>query len=338
MDYIVKDIINKYEVSIKNLNKFLEDNSIDVKNGAISDQSFRLFIDYFDNIKDKRKNGSTIDTLIYHELKQDNNEGLRFISDDGSISIFQDDAISFLKKQPNNSVDLIVTDPAYSGMNQMLKLGRGKIIGKYSEKGDGQKWFDEFHDTKDNYETFLKECYRILKPNRHIYIMFDSFSLLTLGDLVRNVFKVKNILVWDKLNIGLGHYFRRRHEFILFASKGKRHLNSKNIPDVWRVKRITGFKYPTQKPTEIFELMLAGSAEKDYLVFDPFLGSGSSAIASIKNNCRFIGCDSAFSSIEISAKRIKSFLSTHIDILQPKFMCEDDITLKKILKKNGTPL
>ncbi len=254
-----------------------------------------------------------------------------FESIDGKIKIYQQDVLTFLSQLPNSSVDLIITDPAYSGMNQMLKLGKGRIIGKYSEKGDGQKWFDEFHDTEENYTLFLEECYRVLKKDRHIYIMFDSYSLLTLAPLVRKIFELKNIIVWDKLNIGLGHYFRRRHEFVLFASKGKRHLNLKSIPDIWRIKRISNLKYPTQKPIELFETMIIGSAEKNFVILDPFLGSGSSAIASIKRNCQFIGCDIATASITISSERIKYFLGTGKDIFQTQ-SAVDDATMLRILQ------
>ena len=243
---------------------------------------------------------------------------------DSRVAIFQNDAITFLKNLPNNSVDVIVTDPAYSGMNQKLKLGRGKIIGEYKKAGEnGAKWFEEFHDTEENYKTFLQECYRVLKNNRHIYIMFDSYSLLSLAPVVRDIFQVKNVICWDKVNIGLGHYFRRRHEFILFASKGKKNLNSKSIPDVWKVKRVSSMKYPTQKPTEIFELMLKGSAEKDFVVCDPFLGSGSSAIASIKAGCMFWGCDIADKAISTSKERVQSFLETNIDPYQKQSLLED---------------
>jgi site-specific DNA-methyltransferase (adenine-specific) len=216
-------------------------------------------------------------------------------------------------------------------MNQRLKLGRGKIIGKYADAGKKEaKWFEEFHDTEENYKNFLQECYRVLKNNRHIYIMFDSYSLLSLAPIARDVFEVKNVLCWDKANIGLGHYFRRRHEFILFASKGKRSLNSKNIPDVWKIKRIVSSKYPTQKPTEIFELMLKGSADKDFVVCDPFLGSGSSAIAAIKSNCKFIGCDISDKAISFSKERVEQFLKTKIDIYQKISHLGDDEAMAKL--------
>lgn len=257
---------------------------------------------------------------------------LFFESPDGKIKIYREDALSLLAQLPNESVDLIITDPAYSGMNQHLQLGRGKIIGKYSEKGDGGKWFEEFHDTEKNYTAFLQECYRVLKQNRHIYIMFDSYSMLSLAPLVRQVFDVKNVLVWDKQHIGLGHYFRRRHEFIVFASKGKRPLNLKSIPDVWRIKRITRLKYPTQKPSELFETMLIASAEKDFVVCDPFLGSGSSAIASIKRGCSFIGGDMAQSAVETAVNRIHCYLQNNADVLQPYPLVEDEQMLE-ILKE-----
>ncbi len=242
-----------------------------------------------------------------------------FQTDNGRVKIYHQDALHFLRSLPSDSVDVIATDPAYSGMNQHLQLGSGRIIGKYEDKGQaGSKWFEEFHDTEENYTTFLKECYRVLKSDRHIYIMFDSYSLLTLAPLARNIFEVKNLIVWDKVNIGMGHYFRRRHEFILFATKGKRHLTSHRIPDVWRIKRVAAFKYPTQKPVEIFEAMLAGSVENDFVVCDPFLGGGSCAIAAMNKHCKFIGCDSSQTAIKTCAERIKIYSATGCDTLQPK--------------------
>lgn len=238
-----------------------------------------------------------------------------------SVSIYQDDAISFLKKLPSNSVDLIVTDPAYSGMNNKLKLGRGRIVGKYSDKGNDEgKWFGEFEDTEENYIKFLSECRRVLKNSTgHIYIMFDSFSLLSLGNVVRDFFDVKNIITWDKVNIGMGHYYRRRHEYILFSTNGNtRKIKNRSFPDVWQFKRIHNAKYPTQKPVEVFQAMIYASAEKNFTVCDPFLGSGSSAIAAIKNDCNFIGCDISDKSIETSKNRISEYLTFGVDVLQKK--------------------
>lgn len=237
------------------------------------------------------------------------------------VSIYQDDAISFLKKLPSQSVDLIVTDPAYSGMNNKLKLGKGRIVGQYSQKGDKEsKWFSEFEDSEENYIEFLSQCKRVLKKSTgHIYIMFDSYSLLTLGSIVRNYFDIKNLITWDKVNIGMGHYYRRRHEYIIFATNNNnRKIKNRKFPDVWRFKRVHNSAYPTQKPVEVFQAMIHASAEADFTVCDPFLGSGSSAIAAIKNSCNFIGCDISNKSIEVASSRISAYIDSGKDIMQKK--------------------
>lgn len=238
-----------------------------------------------------------------------------------NVTIERMDVIAFLETIPSNSVDLIVTDPAYSGMNNKLKLGKGRIVGTYSDKGtESAKWFKEFEDSEENYNKFLSECKRVLNSKTgHIYLMFDSFSLLTLGALVRNYFDVKNLLVWDKVNIGMGHYYRRRHELIIFATNNNtRKVSSRSLHDIWDIKRIHNSKYPTQKPVEVFSRMLQASAGRGFTVCDPFLGSGSSAIAAIKHNCNFLGCDVSEQSFEISKERIEHYIKTHEDILERK--------------------
>ncbi len=259
-----------------------------------------------------------------------------YTTKDRRAAIYHEDAVAFLRGLDADSVDVIVTDPAYSGMNQRLKLGSGKIIGRYKDAGQlGAKWFSEFHDTEENYRVFLKECYRVLRMDTHIYLMFDSYSLLTLGPVVREVFDVKNIVCWDKANIGLGHYFRRRHEFIVFASKGKRALNCKNIPDVWKIRRIVRAGYPTQKPTEVFELMLRGSAVAGSVVCDPFCGSGSSAIAALRCGCSFVGGDISSRAMEFSRERISAFLAGRGDIYQAGSQVSDDGVIGVLLNGSG---
>lgn len=238
---------------------------------------------------------------------------------DKYVEIVQDDCIRFLKNLDDHSIDMIITDPAYSGMNNHLMLHKGRIVGKYADKGkENGRWFTEFQDTDENYQEFLAQCKRVLRGDTgHLYVMFDSYSLLSLAPLVRRYFDVKNVIVWDKINMGMGHYFRRQHEFIVFATNGnKRKLLSKSFPDIWKIKRIHNAKYPTQKPVEVFDMMIAASGEEDFVICDPFLGSGSSAIAAIKAGCSYIGCDISDKAFEVSENRIKTFISTGKDMLQ----------------------
>lgn len=315
--YKTSEIATQYEVSENIIKEYiLEHNIPTVNEGEVSKKHFQSILSFIE----------TKDDRIEKTLKKAE-ETFKYNSDKNKVSIFKDDAISFLKKIPSNSVDVITTDPAYSGMNDKLKLGKGRIVGKYSDKGkENGKWFGEFEDSEENYQEFLSQCKRVLKKSTgHIYIMFDSYSLLSLGNIVRSHFDVKNLITWDKVNIGMGHYFRRRHEYVIFATNGNtRKIKNRKFPDVWRFKRIHNSKYPTQKPVEVFQAMIHASTENDFTVCDPFLGSASSAIAAIKNNCNFIGCDISDKSLEVSSSRITEYISTGKDILQPKAAGVDD--------------
>jgi site-specific DNA-methyltransferase (adenine-specific) len=226
------------------------------------------------------------------------------------------DCIRFLEGLADDSVDIIVTDPAYSGMNQHMRFGHGRIVGHYG-RPDNARWFTEFSDDPDTYRRFLAECRRVLRDDRHIYIMFDSFSLLSLGALVREFFDVKCVIVWDKVHLGMGHYFRRRHEQIVFASKGRRKLTRRDLHDVWAVPRLRKAAYPTQKPVELFERMLVASSEPGYVVCDPFTGSGSSAIAALRHGCEFVGADIDARAVAIARARCAEMVASGVDPLEP---------------------
>ena len=226
------------------------------------------------------------------------------------------DCLAFLGSLPDASVDCIVTDPAYSGMNQHMQFGHGRIVGHYGE-AENARWFQEFHDDPATFGSFLEACHRVLREDRHIYVMFDSFSLLSLGALMRDHFRVKGVIVWDKVNIGMGHYFRRRHELIVFASKGHRRLSRRDLGDVWRIQRIHRASYPTQKPVELFSRMLAGSVEPGMTVCDPFAGSASAAVAALAAGCDFVGSDISSAAVNVGSDRCAAYLETGVDPLEP---------------------
>ncbi|MHB8419718.1 MAG: DNA-methyltransferase [Myxococcales bacterium] len=239
-------------------------------------------------------------------------------NDPRDVRLVQADCLDLLRSLPDGSIDLVATDPAYSGMNQHLKLGRGRIVGSYAGAGrPGERWFQEFKDDPATFRELLAECHRVLRDDRHLYVMFDSYSLLSLGHLVRERFEVKNVLVWDKLLLGMGHYFRRRHELIVFASKGKRPLSRRDLPDVWPVKRLSKARYATQKPVELFERMIEASCEPGFTVLDPFMGSGSAAVAALRKGCRFVGGDVSAEAVALATSRVDAVRRGFADPLQP---------------------
>jgi len=252
------------------------------------------------------------------------------------VNLHHRDALGLLRSLPDESVDLITTDPAYSGMNRHLELWKGRIVGEYSERGEGGKWFQEFEDTPENYRALLLEMARVLRKDRHVYVMFDPYSLLTLAPLVREFFAVKNLVTWDKVAMGMGHYHRRRSEFILFGCKGKRKLSSRAIPDVWRIRRLHRAGYPTQKPVELFEAMIAASVHaedfsggvSDFLVCDPFMGVGTCAVAAMRQGVQFVGCDVSREAVELARRRVESWAERRRDPLQEKAAWDDSMMPK----------
>ena len=250
---------------------------------------------------------------------------------ESTVRLHHADAIELLESLPDASVDLVVTDPAYNGMNRHLALGHGRIVGKYDARGDGERWFDEFDDSEENYARFLSQVARVLGPDKPAFLMFDAYSMLTLGSIVREHFHVKNVITWDKVAMGMGHHFRRQSEFVLYVTTGRAPLARRDVPDVWRIRRVHKAGYPTQKPIELFEAMIAASigtrASADTTVCDPFLGSGSAAVAALRQGCSFVGGDIAQASLDATQARIDAFHAAALDPLQPK-PCVDVVIQK----------
>ncbi|MNW46712.1 Modification methylase DpnIIB [compost metagenome] len=176
----------------------------------------------------------------------------------------------------DEGTDLIVTDPPYNlgfgGTTQTkTKRPRFSIIANDNLSDQEYKRFSIM---------WLKEAYRVLKPGRHIYVFIDWRMYSLIFHLMKHVgFQIKNCIVWDKVNMGMGWQYRYRHEFIIFAVKGKskvRRIGSRAATDILRVPRISGNKtiHPTEKPTDVIKpLVLNSSLEGEHIV-DFFCGSG----------------------------------------------------------------
>ena len=144
--YIPSEIIAEYGITENVLKEYIDREKIPLTNeGEISKKHFQSILNFIENADDR----------IEKSLEGKQRATFNYNFGKNKLNIYKDDAISFLKKLPSNSVDLIVTDPAYSGMNNKLKLGKGRIVGNYSEKGEKEgKWFGEFEDSEGNYTKF----------------------------------------------------------------------------------------------------------------------------------------------------------------------------------------
>jgi site-specific DNA-methyltransferase (adenine-specific) len=114
----------------------------------------------------------------------------------------------------------------------------------------------------------------------------------------------------------MGYHYRARYEFVLFFEKGKRKLANLGIPDVLAVPRVRN-GYPAEKPVALSEILLRQSSDEAALVVDPFMGSGSTGVASLGLGRRFLGNDIADSSLSRARERLLGAGGREGELLAP---------------------
>lgn len=210
------------------------------------------------------------------------------------------DAVAYLKRLPDASIDMICTDVPYESLEKHRKVGTTTRL-KHS-KGSSNDWFEIFPNAR--FEELFVEFYRVLKKNTHCYFYCDwetSFIAKPIGEAAG--FRLRKPIVWDKLKIGMGYSYRARYEHVLYFEKGKRRLNDLGIADVLPFARIKN-GYPTEKPVPLNEVFVTQSTLPGEIVLDPFMGSGSAGVAALKNGRHFFGNDIDPKSLTHARKRL----------------------------------
>jgi len=225
------------------------------------------------------------------------------------------DALEALKKLPDESVDLIATDPPYN-------LGKD-----YGYSIDYKEWNDYTLFT----ELWLNEAQRVLKKSGSLYVFMGVRFISKLFLLLEERHFVFNGWVTWHYTQGMGRKkgFSPRHEDILYFSKSSNftfNLDDIRIPqkyfrkrnnmlganpgDVWQFSHIHYSNperqpHPTQKPLALMERIIKASSNKGDVVLDPFVGSGTTCVAANALGRKWIGIDNNPDYIELAKKRIK---------------------------------
>jgi site-specific DNA-methyltransferase (adenine-specific) len=210
------------------------------------------------------------------------------------------DAVAWLRSLPTESVDLVITDPPYESLEKHRAVGTTTRL-KIS-KGSSNAWFAIFPNVR--FPELFAEVHRVLKADAHFYLFCDPETAFVAKPVAEAVgFRFWKPLIWDKKTIGMGYHYRSRYEFILFFEKGKRRLHDLAIADVISVARVRG-GYPAEKPVEVSEILVSQSSDRDQLVIDPFMGSGSVGVAATRLGRRFAGNDLAADAVSAARARI----------------------------------
>ena len=281
---------------------------------------------------------------IYKRFKPENN-----------ITLYNGDCLKFLKKIPDESVDLIVTSPPY-------------CMGK------------AYEDPHDDIETFkwqhtriFDDIYRVLKPGSSIcwqvgyhvsdkcvvpldYIIYEIFTEKTKKTVLPLI--LRNRIVWTfGHGLNSSKRFSGRHEMILWFTKGDQkifNLDSVRVPqkyqgkrfykgpnkgelsgnplgknpsDVWEIPNVKAHHvektaHPCQFPAVIPQRLIKALTPVNGLVIDPFMGSGTSGVAAVIEERRFAGSEIQKEYYDIAISRIKEAIKGKAKIREDKPIVE----------------
>ena len=221
--------------------------------------------------------------------------------------IYNCDCVEGMKKMPDKSIDLVVTDPPY------LIETSGAGIYKQADK----QYVKELNDIKDGFSTdVLDELCRVMK-HINCYFFCSQKQIMPLLDyFVRGKKCNWNLISWHKTNPvpACGNKYLTDTEFVLFfREKGVKIYGSFDTKRTWYAtplnqsdKKIYG--HPTCKPIDIVKNFIINSSQEGDVVIDPFIGSGTTAIAAIRENRHYIGMELNKEYFDIAQNRISNEL------------------------------
>ena len=223
--------------------------------------------------------------------------------------IYNEDCLEGMKRIPDGSVDLIVTDPPYL-MN--YKTGRRK---------DKTHRFNDVILNDDNEQLitdYVKECYRIMKDDTAMYLFCSSNKVDFFKRELEKLFSIKNMIIWVKNNHTAGDLesaFGRKYEIVFLVNKGQRKFNGERLTDIWEFPKVSSDSqlHQNQKPIELIKRCIEKHSNVSDVVFDGFMGSGTTAAAALDTNRNYIGFELDEYYFNVAEKRIKNH-TTQTDI------------------------
>jgi len=260
-------------------------------------------------------------------------------STDNKITLFQGNCITLLKEIPDSFVDLVVTSPPYCmGKNyEKPKDDIATFINQHKQlfpeifriiKDGGSLCWQIGYHVRDSIVTPLD------------YIIYDLITKQLSTD-IRNTFTLRNRIIWTfGHGLNSSKRFSGRHEVILWFTKGEKYffeLDSIRIPqkypgkryfkgsnkgklsgnplgknpsDVWDIPNVKAnhvekTEHPCQFPVVIPQRLIKALVPKDGVVLDPFVGSGTSGVATIFEDRKFIGAEKQVEYYKIAETRMR---------------------------------
>ncbi|KYG67843.1 DNA methylase [Bdellovibrio bacteriovorus] len=240
------------------------------------------------------------------------------------------DALETLQKIPDCSIDLAVTSPPYNLKNSSgngLKDGRG---GKWS-KAALLKGYPNHDDNMPHTDyvrwqrAVIAETLRTLKSDGALFYIHkwrvQNGVLQDRQDIVSG-FPVRQIIIWQRaggINFNPG-YFLPTYEVIYLIAKPEFKLSpqANACGDVWSFSQEMNNDHPSPFPLALAERIISSTEAKTIL--DPFIGSGTTAVAAKKLGRQYIGIDIAQEYCKVAEERVRDFNISKIDPFKNKLV------------------
>lgn len=210
------------------------------------------------------------------------------------IQLYNADCIEVMKDMPDKSVDLIVTDIPYDVINRESNGIRN------FHKGNADI-------LKFNLSDFLKESCRICKGS--IYIFCSTEQVSQIRETLISYGMSTRLCIWEKTNPspvnGQNIWLSGVECFVYGKFKGAT-FNEHCKNTVFRFPTVRNKLHPTVKPLKLIEYLIEVSSNKEDLVFDPCMGSGTTGVACKNTNRDFIGIELDKKYFEIAKERIEN--------------------------------
>ena len=242
--------------------------------------------------------------------------------------IVNGNSLEILKTIPNKTFDLVFADPPYN-----LQIGK-KLKRPDDSKVNGvnDEWdqFESFNDYDNFCKCWLTECKRVLKDDGSIWVIGTYHNIFRLGYHIQNKgYWMLNDVIWRKNNPMpnfRGTRFTNAHETLIWASKNKKSKYTFNYQSLkclnddlqmrsdWtlpicngseRIKKNGKKVHSTQKPESLLHRILLASTNKDDFVFDPFLGTGTTAVVAKKLGRNYFGIEKEKKYFEAAKQRLE---------------------------------
>ena len=215
--------------------------------------------------------------------------------------LFQGDCLEIMDKliKQGVKVDAIITDPPY-GINLTPQRKTGKFKNTKVLNDDNLEWIDDFVD-----KSFLL--------TNNLTIVFCGWQTI---DVVKKSLErkyiIKNILVWNKDWFGMGNNYRPNYELIILACKKNFTTKSNNKSNILTYRRLSPKKmlHSCEKPIPLLEDLILELTDENDVILDTFMGSGSTGVACLNTNRKFIGIELDEKYFEIAKNRIEETLKT----------------------------